>query len=57
MKRWDNYQVELETMPRLNLGPGTMPRVNLENIPAIEGRTKLGQFPALDGKNRAIAGI
>ena len=47
IKRWDNSQAE----------PGTIPRLNLGNIPAIAGKTKLGQFPDIDGKNRAIAGI
>ena len=36
----DNTQVESGTLPRLNLG----------NISAIAGNTKLGQFPAIAGK-------
>ena len=30
--------------------PGTIPRLNLGNIPAIAGKTNLGQFPAIAGK-------
>ena len=29
--------------------PGTIPRLNLGNIPAIAGKTKLGQIPAIAG--------
>ena len=47
IKSWDNSQAEPVTMPRLNLG----------NIPAIAGNSKLEQFPDIDRKNRAIAGI
>ena len=31
--------------------------MNLGNIPAFAGKTKLGQFPALAGNVHAIAGI
>ena len=40
IKSWDNSQVEPETIPRLNLG----------KIPAIAGKTKLGQNPAIAEK-------
>ena len=38
-KSLDNSQAE----------PGTIPRLNLGNIPAIAGKTKLGQIPAIAG--------
>ena len=40
IKSWDNSQVE----------PGTIPRLNLGKIPAIAGKTKLGQNPAIAEK-------
>ena len=46
IKSWDKSKAEPGTMPMLNLGPGRRPRFNLGNIPAIAGKTKLGQFQA-----------
>ena len=40
IKSWDNSQAESGTMLRLNLG----------NIPSIAGKTKVGKFPAINGK-------
>ena len=50
IKSWDKSKAEPGTMPMLNLGPGRRPRFNLGNIPAIAGKTKLGQLPARAGK-------
>ena len=47
IKSWDKSKAEPGTMPMLNLGPGRRPRFNLGNIPAIAGKTKLGQFQAI----------
>ena len=47
IKSWDNSQADTGTMPRLNLG----------NIPAIAGKQSWDNSQLYMGKTRAIAGI
>ena len=57
-RRTDHYTIKLHTISRFwqeGFSPtswkaGTIPRLNLGNIPAIAGKTKLAQIPAIDGK-------